>query len=100
MNTISKWLMALALLAGPVIASAADAVIYNFTGVITSSTQSTLIGAAVHGSYTFTYNSADIITGTVGSSSSWEIQESPTPPNNFPPLNLLVGNINNRRAGG
>jgi hypothetical protein len=93
MNTIAKLLAALALLAGPVIASAADAVTYNFTGVVTSGSFEP-IGTAVTGTFTFIYNSADIITGTVGSSSSWEIQASgPFLPRVFSSVILVNGQV-------
>ncbi|HME39925.1 MAG TPA: hypothetical protein VKG63_13305 [Steroidobacteraceae bacterium] len=77
MSTYAKLLVAMALLAGPGIASAADAVTYNFTGVVTSGPAT--IGGAVTGTFTFMYNGSSTITGTVGSSSSWEIQADGQP---------------------
>ena len=66
MSTISKRLMALALLAGPM-ATNADSVTFDFTGVVTTvaTGPSSFLGTAVTGTFTFTYTSADTITGTV-----------------------------------
>ena len=87
MSTISKRLMALALLAGPM-ATNADSVTYDFTGVVTTvaTGPSSFLGTAVTGTFTFTYTSADTITGTVGSSSPWGIQASGQPDYIPPPV--------------
>jgi hypothetical protein len=82
MNTISKWLAALALLGGPVVANSAS-VTYSFTGLVVSYGANTHGGTGIYssiadgtpvtGTYTFNYDAAIQSTGTVGSASGWSL---------------------------
>jgi hypothetical protein len=85
MNTLSKYILVTALLAG---ASAANAAVvtYTFTGVVTGlvgvpSSSRMLVGDYVTGTYTFTYDGADNIIGFVGVVSPWAVGSSGVPYN-------------------
>src|SRR5216684_1757856 len=77
MNAITKRLMALALLAGPVAANAGP-VTYYFTGVVTTvhgSYSSVALGTPVKGTYIIDFANASETLGIFGSTSSvWEAQ--------------------------
>lgn len=67
-------LLAVALLAGPIAANADESVTYDFTGVVTSETGNPgMIGDAITGTFTFTYDNRDTDAGTIGSSSPWSV---------------------------
>jgi hypothetical protein len=75
MKTKILGLLAMGLLAESLAANA-QTVTYDFTGVITSAAYSSELGTTISGTYTFTYNNTDTITGT---RTSFAISSSGTP---------------------